>query len=60
MAFDMVRNGDSYLSHNDSRVHFGLGSCGEIDRMSIRWPRGSVQVLKNLRVNRYIDIEEPR
>lgn len=58
--FDTVRNGDSYLSHNDPRLHFGLGSCTKVDRVRITWPLGSVQVLKNLPVNRYISIEEPR
>ena len=27
--FDTVRNGGSYLSRNDPRLHFGLGSCYE-------------------------------
>ena len=26
---DTVRNGDSYISRNDPRVHFGLGSCAD-------------------------------
>jgi hypothetical protein len=58
--FETVRNGDSYISHNDSRLHFGLGSCTKVDRVNITWPLGSVQVLKDLSVNRYISIEEPR
>lgn len=58
MQFDTVRNGDSYLSHNDSRIHFGLGSCTKVDRVTINWPRGGIQVLKNVPVNRYIEIEE--
>jgi len=58
--FDTVRNGGSYLSHDDPRLHFGLGACAKVDRVTIKWPRGTVQVLKELPANRYITIEEPR
>ncbi|MGA8028797.1 MAG: CRTAC1 family protein, partial [Bryobacteraceae bacterium] len=58
--FDTVRNGGSYISRNDPRLHFGLGSCAAVDRVTIRWPRGAVEVLKDLPVNRYTTIGEPR
>jgi len=58
--FDTVRNGGSYLSHNDPRLHFGLGTCSTVDRVTIKWPRGTVQVMNGLPVNRYTTIEEPR
>jgi hypothetical protein len=57
--FESVRNGGSYLSVDDPRVHFGLGSCAKVDRLSIRWPGGHQQVLENLSVDRYLPIEEP-
>jgi enediyne biosynthesis protein E4 len=60
MQFDTMRNGDSYISHNDSRLHFGLGSCAKVDRINITWPLGRVQVLKDVAVNRYTSVEEPR
>jgi enediyne biosynthesis protein E4 len=56
---DEVRNGGSYLSRNDPRLHFGFGSCGRIDRIEIRWPRGILQVLTNTPVNKYLTISEP-
>ncbi len=58
--FDTVRNGGSYVSHDDSRLHFGLGTCGEVNRISIRWPRGTIQELKGLPVNRYNIVQEPQ
>jgi hypothetical protein len=58
--FDTVRNGGSYLSRNDPRLHFGMGACSKVDRVTIKWPRGTVQVLNELPVNRYSTIEEPR
>jgi hypothetical protein len=38
-----VRSGGSYVSHNDMRVHAGLGSATVVDRVSIRWPGGQVE-----------------
>jgi hypothetical protein len=58
--FDSVRNGGSYLSRNDPRLHFGLGDCGKLDRVAVKWPRSGIQVLNSVPVNRYITIEEPR
>jgi hypothetical protein len=58
--FETVRNGGSYLSHNDSRLHFGLGECNKVDRVSIRWPRGTVQEIAGLPVNRYNIVAEPQ
>jgi hypothetical protein len=57
--FDTVRNGGSYLSRNDPRVHFGLGSCNTVEQASIVWPSGKKQVLKSLSVNRYLSVREP-
>jgi hypothetical protein len=30
----------SFLSHNDPRLHFGLGKSDRADRFSVRWPDG--------------------
>jgi hypothetical protein len=35
-----VRTDGSYLSANDVRVHFGLGSSSAIEAVSVRWPDG--------------------
>jgi hypothetical protein len=37
---DEVRSGSSYISQNDLRVHFGLGSASKIDSVEVRWPSG--------------------
>ena len=58
--FDTVRNGGSYLSRNDPRLHFGLGSCTKVDRITVKWPRGGKQTVTGLAVNQYHTIEEPR
>jgi hypothetical protein len=43
-----VRGGASYLSQNDLRLHFGLGSATRIDSVEIRWPDGAIQTLQNI------------
>jgi enediyne biosynthesis protein E4 len=40
---DEIRSGGSYLSQNDLRLHFGLGSAKSIDSVEIRWPSGLVE-----------------
>jgi len=40
-------------------IHFGLGNDTVIKKLTIRWPRGQVQVLENLPVDRYLTINEP-
>ena len=40
IQIDEVRSGGSYLSQNDLRIHFGLGSHGRLDRVDILWPSG--------------------
>ena len=56
--YDTVRSGGSYISANDPRLHFGLGSCAQVDSVSIKWPRGGAQVEKSLKVNSYSTLEE--
>jgi hypothetical protein len=43
-----VRGGNSYLSQNDLRLHFGLGKSTKIDSVEIRWPSGKIETLENL------------
>ncbi len=57
--FDEERNGGSYISRNDPRLHFGLGSCPKVDRLTVNWPSGTVQVLNYLQTGRYIEVKEP-
>ena len=47
----------SYVSANDPRLHFGLGSATSVD-IEVRWPLGSVEVHTNLPANRLITLHE--
>ncbi len=40
-------------------VHFGLGNDTKITKLTIRWPRGQVQILENLPADRRLTIAEP-
>src|SRR5262249_36769700 len=53
-----VQSGGSYLSHNDRRVHFGLGDNTRIDRVRVRWPNSPAQEFTNLAADRFITIRE--
>lgn len=52
--------GSGYLSQDDARVHFGLGSANVIDKLTIRWPSGKEQVLEKVAVDRVLTVEEPK
>ena len=53
-----VRSGGSYLSHNDSRVHFGLGEASQVERLEVRWPSGLVESFENLQVDQFLLLRE--
>jgi hypothetical protein len=46
--FSEVRGGGSYLSQNDLRLHFGLGTAKKMESVEIRWPNGAVETLQNV------------
>jgi hypothetical protein len=46
--FDEVRGGSSYLSQSDLRLHFGLGQCSRISTITLQWPSGRTEVLRDV------------
>jgi hypothetical protein len=58
VQFNEVRGGGSYLSQNDMRLHFGLGSHKKIDSVEIVWPSGKKEVIKDLVADSIYTIEE--
>jgi enediyne biosynthesis protein E4 len=63
IAGDLVQTGEvlsggSYLSQNDLRIHFGLGSKDHVDRVEILWPDGKMEVRSNLAADRSYTIKE--
>ena len=53
-----IKAGLSYLSSNDLRVHFGLGSHDHADSLEIRWPSGLVERMQDVRADQILNIEE--
>jgi hypothetical protein len=58
VQLDEVRSGGSYLSQNDLRIHFGLGSHDRLDRVEILWPSGKTEILNNLAADRLYAVKE--
>ena len=65
----IVKNGDrtqaqevtsqsSYYSHNDFRLHFGLGANQQADQIEIHWASGAIETLKNVASNKFLTIKE--
>jgi enediyne biosynthesis protein E4 len=55
---DEVRSGGSYLSQNDLRIHFGLGSHDRLDRVEILWPTGKSETITNLTADHIYTVKE--
>lgn len=47
-----------YLSQSDYRIHFGLGNNSSADQIEILWPSGIIQILKNVKANQIITVQE--
>ncbi len=53
-----VSTAGSYLSSNDKRAHFGLGSDAVASSIEIRWPSGMVQKLINIHADQILKVDE--
>ena len=49
---------NGFRSQAPNLVHFGLADAAAVDSLTIRWPSGKVQVLKNLKGDRHIVVDE--
>jgi hypothetical protein len=45
-------------SQDFQRIHFGLGKHSQVDKLTIRWPNGYVQVLRDIQSNQVLTIQE--
>jgi hypothetical protein len=55
-----IKSGVSYLSSNDLRVHFGLGSNDRADSVEVKWPSGLTERVENVRADQVLVLEEGR
>ncbi|MFO0942104.1 MAG: CRTAC1 family protein [Pirellulales bacterium] len=54
-----INGGGSYISQNPYTVHWGLPADDTVEKVTIHWPSGQVQVLTDLPHNSRITIVEP-
>ena len=54
-----VSTAGSYLSSNDKRAHFGLGSDAVAKTVEVRWPSGITQKLLNVAADQVLKVDEP-
>lgn len=54
-----VSPASSYLSSKDARLHWGLGRCDKLESLTIRWPSGREQVLRDVAADQILKVVEP-
>ena len=53
-----VLSQSSFYSHDDLRVHFGLGDAQQADQLDIIWPSGRVETLEHVQARHFLTIKE--
>ncbi len=53
-----VRSGGSFCSQNDLRLHFGLGSARQADRVEVQWLSGGKETFGPVAPNRMVTVQE--
>jgi hypothetical protein len=59
---ELVRDalaGSSYLSSEDPRLHFGLGTATTVRRLHVSWPGGEETTLEDVAANQLVVVEPP-
>jgi hypothetical protein len=49
-----------YSSSSAGPIHFGLGEAKIADEIEIKWPSGSVQMLRHVQGDQILRISEPK
>ena len=53
-----VLSQSSYYSHDDLRLHFGIGGASRIETIEVRWPDGQVQRMTNVQPRQVVKVIE--
>lgn len=53
-----VRSGEGYGVHNSFTQHFGLGLVPAIQSVTIKWPSGIIDVIRNPAINQTLQVTE--
>jgi hypothetical protein len=54
----VVLSQSSYISHNDSRLHFGLGGETSVTKITVRWPNGGSEVFPGVTAGNLVELVE--
>jgi hypothetical protein len=54
----VVLSQSSYYSHDDLRLHFGLGNQTRADRIRITWPSGQTETINNIAAGKLMTVKE--
>ena len=55
-----VSTASGYASSSAGPVHFGLADAKAADEIEIRWPSGTIQILKNVTAGQIVQVTEPK
>jgi hypothetical protein len=55
-----IISGGSFISSSDMRPHFGLGKATRVEKLEIRWPSGSREVVPVSGINQILTVAEGR
>jgi hypothetical protein len=58
--YAFVSTASGYASSSAGPAHFGLGDAKLAEEVEIRWPSGTIQVLKNVEADRILQVTEPK
>jgi hypothetical protein len=57
--YNMMTTAVGYACSSQTGVHFGLGDVDRLDKVELRWPSGTMQVLRDVKVDRAVRVKEP-
>ncbi len=55
-----VKSGSGYLSQNELQLHFGLGDAEKVDSVTVRWPCGQIDTVREVKTSQMLVVEESR
>ena len=53
-----IRSGASYCSQSELKAFFGLGSAPKVEEVTLKFPDGGQQTVKNLKADQLIVVQE--
>jgi hypothetical protein len=60
VQYNQVSTAGSYASSSDKRVHFGLGHDKLVKEIELRWPSGTVQILRDVKADQILHVTEAK